>query len=127
MHPSTAGVSTMTDNTALWISSKRSPFAVGPAPMPKARAHEVVVRARAVAVNPFDRLTRPAGAIMPPSLASPAVAGPDVAGEVIAVGTDVTRFRVGDRVVGFAAGTDKTRNRPSEGAFQTYVVLLEHM
>ena len=117
----------MTDNTALWISSKRSPFAVGAAPMPKAQAHEVVIRTRAIAVNPFERLIQTAGDIMTPFLTYPAVVGSDVSGEVIAVGTGVTRFKVGDRVLGYAAGTDKTRNRASEGAFQAYVVLLEHM
>ncbi|VXD07393.1 Zn-dependent oxidoreductase [Sphingomonas sp. T1] len=117
----------MTDNTALWILSKRSPFAIGPAPMPEAQAHEVVIRTRSIAVNPFDRLIQTAGDIMTPFLTYPAIVGTDVAGEVIAVGADVTRFKIGDRVLGFAAGTDKTRNRASEGAFQAYVVLLDHM
>lgn len=117
----------MTDNIALWLSSKRSPFVVGAGPMPEAKAHEVVVRTRAIAVNPFERLIQTAGDIMTPFLAYPAVLGSDVSGEVIAVGTDVTRFQVGDRVVGYAAGTDKTRNRASEGAFQAYVILLDHM
>ena len=117
----------MADNTALWISSKRSPFMAGAAPFPEAHAHEVVIRTRAVAVNPFDRLIQTAGDIMTPFLSYPAVVGTDVAGEVIAVGAGVTRFQIGDRVVGFAAGTDKTRNRASEGAFQTHVVLLDHM
>ena len=117
----------MTDNTALRLSYKRSPFTIGPASFPTAQAGEVVIRARAVAVNPFDRLIQTSGEIMTPFLKYPAVVGTDVAGEVIALGADVTRFQIGDRVVGFAAGTDKSRNRASEGAFQTYVVLLEHM
>lgn len=117
----------MTDNTALWLLSKRSPFTVAPAPFPQAQAGELVIRARAIAVNPFDRLIQTAGDLMTPFLSYPIVLGTDVAGEVIAVGEGVTRFAVGDRVLGFASGTDKTRNRASEGAFQAYVVLLEHM
>jgi NADPH:quinone reductase-like Zn-dependent oxidoreductase len=117
----------MTDNTALWLPSKRSAFAVGPAPLPEAQAGEVIIRTRAIAVNPFDRLIQTSGDLMTPFLSYPAVLGTDVAGEVVAVGKGVTRFAVGDRVLGFASGTDKTRNRAAEGAFQAYVVLLEHM
>ena len=117
----------MIDGTALWLSSKRAPFVEGAAPFPTTRDDELVIRSRAVAVNPFDRLIQSAGDIMTPFLAYPTVIGTDVAGEVVAVGSGVTRFAVGDRVLGFAAGPDKTRNRSSEGAFQTHVVLLEHM
>ena len=67
------------------------------------------------------------GDIFTPWMPYPFVLGSDVAGEVVEVGAEVTRFRIGDRVVGFAAGSDKTRNRAAEGAFQDYVVLLAHM
>ena len=56
-------------------------------------------------------------------LKHPSILGYDVAGEVVAVGKDVTRFQVRDRVVGFAVGTDGKVNDPAEGAFQEYVVL----
>jgi NADPH:quinone reductase-like Zn-dependent oxidoreductase len=38
------------------------------------------------------------------------VLGSDVAGEVVEVGSAVTRFRTGDRVLGHAVGTDKNPN-----------------
>lgn len=47
-----------------------------------------------------------------------------MAGEVIKVGAGVTGFRPGDRVLGFAIGTDKKRNSTSEGAFQQVHVLF---
>lgn len=50
-----------------------------------------------------------------------------MAGEIVEVGSQVTRFKVGDRVVGQAVGKDEKRNTDAEGAFQLYVVLLEHM
>ena len=53
--------------------------------------------------------------------------GTDVAGTVVEVGPGVTRFNVGDRIVGLAVGTAKGRNRAEEGAFRSHVVLLEHM
>ena len=50
-----------------------------------------------------------------------------MAGEGVEVGSAVTRFRVGDRVLGHAVGTDRDSSRAAEGGFQTYSVLLERM
>jgi len=117
----------MPDNNALWINAKRGPLTVGPAPYTAPRADEILVRVRAVAVNPMDRLQQTMGDIFTPWTPYPFVVGSDLAGEVVEVGAGVTRFHVGDRVVGYAAGSDKSRNRAAEGAFQDYVVLLAHM
>ena len=54
----------------------------------------------------------------------PFVLGIDVAGEVVEIGPKVTRFQVGDRVVGHANGADKEYNSSAHGAFQAYTVLL---
>jgi NADPH:quinone reductase-like Zn-dependent oxidoreductase len=86
-----------------------------------------VVRVRAAAVNPFDRIQQTMGDIITPWITYPFVVGSDLAGEVVEVGDRATRFRVGDRVLGFAAGADKSRNRAAEGAFQDYAVVLAHM
>jgi len=117
----------MPENTALWLNAKRARFTVGPAPTTAPRADEIVVRVRAVAVNPFDRAIQTMGGIITPWLIYPAVVGSDVAGDVVETGSGVTRLRVGDRVLGYAAGSDKRRNRAAEGAFQNDVVLLAHM
>jgi NADPH:quinone reductase-like Zn-dependent oxidoreductase len=117
----------MPENTALWLTSKRAPLKVGPAPYTPPGAGEIVVRVRAAAVNPMDRLTQSVGDLITPYLRYPFVLGSDVAGEVAEVGGGVTRFRVGDRVLGHAVGSDKARNRAAEGAFQTYAVLPAHM
>jgi NADPH:quinone reductase-like Zn-dependent oxidoreductase len=114
-------------NCALWLPAKAAPFAIGPAPYTAPRDHEVVVRTRAVALNPFDRHLQTIGALACPWLTYPMVIGHDVAGDVVEVGDAVTRFKPGDRVLGLACGVDKGRNRAAEGAFQTYVVLLDHM
>jgi NADPH:quinone reductase-like Zn-dependent oxidoreductase len=115
------------ENKALWLDARPAPFTLGPAPYTAPGANEIVVRARAVAVNPFDRMIRTIGDIITPWIAYPFVVGSDVAGDVVKVGGGVTRLAVGDRVVGYAAGSDKRRNRAAEGAFQDYVVLLAHM
>jgi NADPH:quinone reductase-like Zn-dependent oxidoreductase len=117
----------MPENTALWLAAKRSPLRVSPAPYSSPLAGQIVVRARAVAINPVDRLMQTIGDIITPWIKYPFVLGCDVAGEVVEVGRGVTRFRVGDRVLGHAVGSDKARNSAAEGAFQTYVVLLAHM
>jgi NADPH:quinone reductase-like Zn-dependent oxidoreductase len=115
------------DNTALWLPSKRAALKIGAAPHTPPQTGEIVVRARAVAINPVDRLMLTIGDIIMPWTNYPFVLGSDVAGEVAAVGPGVTRFRPGDRVLGHAVGSDKQRNSAAEGAFQTYVVLLAHM
>jgi NADPH:quinone reductase-like Zn-dependent oxidoreductase len=117
----------MPENKALWLNAKRAPFTVGPAPYTAPGADEIVVRVRAVAVNPFDRAIQTIGDIITPWIGYPFVVGSDLAGEVVEVGGGVTRFAVGDRVLGYAAGSDKRRNRAAEGAFQDYAVVLAHM
>jgi NADPH:quinone reductase-like Zn-dependent oxidoreductase len=111
-------------NTALWLPAKRAAFKVGPASYTPPRADEIVIRARAVATNPIDWLLQAVGDIIFPWLAYPTVLGSDVAGEVVEVGSGVSRFKAGDRVLALSVGSDKDRNNPAEGAFQHYVVAL---
>ncbi|MDE3121865.1 MAG: zinc-binding alcohol dehydrogenase family protein [Paracoccaceae bacterium] len=117
----------MPDNEALWLPAKGAAFRRGPAPYTRPKANEVVVRNRAVAVNPVDRMIPAIGGLILPWLRYPAILGSDVAGDVVEVGSAVTRFKVGDRVLGHAVGVEKARNAPSEGAFQLFTVLLDHM
>jgi NADPH:quinone reductase-like Zn-dependent oxidoreductase len=67
-----------------------------PAPAPEPR--DILVKVRAAGLNPVDFKFRQGKlrAILRPKL--PFVLGNELAGEVIAVGGDVKRFRVGDRV-----------------------------
>jgi alcohol dehydrogenase len=67
-----------------------------PAPAPRPR--DILVEVRAAGLNPVDFKFRQGKlrAIHRPKL--PLVLGNELAGEVIAVGGEVTRFRVGDRV-----------------------------
>jgi NADPH:quinone reductase-like Zn-dependent oxidoreductase len=117
----------MPENKALWLPAKRAAFNVGPAPYTAPKAGEVVIRTRAVAINPIDWILQTVGDIAYPWLRYPAIVGFDAAGEVVEVGSGVTRFKVGDRVLGLTTGTDKARNTPAEAAFQRYTLLLAHM
>jgi len=114
-------------NQALWLTAKKGRLELRPASYRSPGANEIAIRNRAVAINPVDRLTPAFGGFIFPWLKYPAILGSDVAGEVVEVGSAVTRFKVGDRVVGHALGTHKTRNNPAEGGFQLYSCLLEEM
>jgi NADPH:quinone reductase-like Zn-dependent oxidoreductase len=111
------------DNEALWLDSARAGFRVGPAPSPLPGAGEIVVRTRAIGLNPVDALPGLARRVVYPWLRYPAVLGTDVAGDVVQVGAGVRRFRLGDRVVGLATGQERFRNSAAHGAFQRFVVL----
>lgn len=113
--------------SALWTGPGFAAPRLGPAPTPTPGRGELVVAVRAVAVNPVDRLGVLPRRVVMPWLRYPAVLGTDVAGTVVAVGDGVTRFAPGDRVLGHAAGAERSRNRAAEGAFQTHAVLLERV
>ena len=114
-------------NTAAWLVANRADLVVRPAPYTAPQENELVVRNHAVAVNPLDWVFQGAGNLMFSWMKLPFVLGSDLAGEVVEVGPGSSRFRVGDRVLAHAVGTDKRQNRPAESAFQQYTVVLEHM
>lgn len=116
-------------NHAAWLNaSKARPLEVRDAPYTSPGANEIVVRNCAVAINPVDWMIQDLGtSLMYRWLKYPCILGTDVAGEVIEVGERVTRFSIGDRVLGYAAGNDEKRINPAESAFQTYTVILAHM
>lgn len=74
----------------------------GELPIPPLKEHQVLVRVKAVSVNPIDTYLR-AGAV-PMPLPMPYVVGCDLAGVVEEVGPQVRRFRPGDRVWGSNQG-----------------------
>jgi len=114
-------------NSAAWLRRRRAPLEVGPAPYTHPAPNEIVVRNRALAVNPVDWTIQLVGAPVFSWIKPPFVLGRDVAGDVVELGRDVTRFKVGDRVLGHAVGCEKTRNTPAESAFQHYTLLLDHL
>ena len=117
----------MPTNTAAQIRARGAQLEVVPAPYPAPGDHQIVVRSHAVAVNPLDWIIQVAGSVAYRWLTYPTVLGSDVAGEVVEVGSAVTRFQVGDRVLAHAVGTDKDTNTPAEGGFQSYTEVLERM
>lgn len=55
----------------------------------------------------------------------PGVLGHESAGDVVEVGSNVSRFQVGDRVL--AEGTCMATQKDSDGSFQLYTVVPEHV
>ncbi|EUC27719.1 hypothetical protein COCVIDRAFT_19901 [Bipolaris victoriae FI3] len=115
-------------NRAAWLAGKQVfPLHVGEAPYTPPGPNEVVVKSAAIAINPVEAMKQAMGDNMMPWIKYPFILGHDVAGEVVEVGSKVTRFHPGDRVLGDAVSIDQRSNRSCEGAFQEYVVLRENL
>lgn len=110
-------------NQAAWQLAPEQKLQLGTTDLPAPGANEVLVRNAAIAINPLDWILQDMAIL--PWLTYPAILGSDVAGEIVAIGSGVDRFSVGDRVIGQAVGT--TVNETSQGAFQNFTIVLEHM
>lgn len=88
-------------------------------PVPAPGPSDILVEVRAAGLNPVDFKFRQGKlrAILRPRL--PFVLGNELAGEVIAIGSDVNRFRVGDRVFARVA-------KDRAGAFAEQACVSEH-
>ncbi|KYG57742.1 quinone oxidoreductase family protein [Planococcus maritimus] len=64
---------------------------------PKPKAHEVLIEVKAVGVNYADTARREGKYVVPTEL--PYIPGSEAAGIVVETGSEVTRFKAGDRVV----------------------------
>jgi NADPH:quinone reductase-like Zn-dependent oxidoreductase len=116
----------MTDsitNQAAWQRAVGEVLHLGPAELPKPAPTEILIRNAAIGINPIDWILQDSAIL--PWLDYPAILGSDVAGVVAAIGSEVERFKIGDRVLGQAVGT--TVNQAAQGAFQQHTIVLEHM
>src|SRR5439155_25238223 len=68
----------------------------GDLPTPKPSRSECLIKVAAVDMNPIDIYIR--AGMIPAKLSFPYILGRDLAGTIVEVGTDVKRFKVGDRV-----------------------------
>lgn len=116
----------LSPNSAVWLNQSAK-LEVKPAPYTRPSKNEIVIKNGAIAINPADWMKQDLGGLLFPWVKYPCILGYDVSGEVVEVGNSVTRFKVGDRVVGMAMGTTEPSNTPTQSAFQLYTVLLENM
>ena len=106
-------------NNAAWITApKAHPLEVRPSPLGVPAEGQILLRNRALAINPIDGKLQ-YFSVYP--LEYPEILGEDVAGEVAAVGPGVTQFKVGDRVLGNPGGF-VTKRKEDQG-FQEYTIL----
>lgn len=116
----------MPSNQAAWLTAKGAPLTIEPAPLSDPEPNQILIKNRAVAINPVDWALQQMGSEHFPTLKFPRILGHDVAGEVIAVGSAVTRAKVGDRVLGLV--TERRRGNQGEpGAFQEQTLLADNL
>ncbi|TGO21453.1 hypothetical protein BPAE_0218g00050 [Botrytis paeoniae] len=113
-------------NSALWLELSGK-LEVRSAPYTLPLKNEILVKNRAIAVNPVDWIKQDMGSFMFPWVKYPCILGCDVSGEVVEIGPEVTRFKVGDRVAGMAMGLTESSNVLTESGFQLYTILLDNM
>ncbi|PNP78248.1 hypothetical protein FNYG_08194 [Fusarium nygamai] len=106
----------MTSNNAAYLVGEKAPLEVKPAPYPEPKDDEIIIENHAVALNPVDAAQQRLGPSIFPWLKFPAILGCDVAGRITAIGSSITKYKVGDRVIGYNMGT-----------FQEYVPVKEHL
>ncbi|KAI1064383.1 hypothetical protein LB506_007996 [Fusarium annulatum] len=110
---------TVEPNIAAVLPVKQGQLTIQQRPVPTPKEGELLVRNAVVAANPSDWKFQTLGL----SRKFPAVLGSDLAGVVVSVGSDVIRFKPGDRVIGFALGV--ISENIDKAAYQTYTLLDE--
>ena len=90
--------------TAIVIRSPGGPEMLVPQerPVPPLSEHEVLVKVAAAGVNRPDVMQRKG--LYPPPPGATDIPGLEIAGEVVALGTKVERWKIGDRVMGLVVG-----------------------
>ncbi|KAL4780058.1 chaperonin 10-like protein [Aspergillus varians] len=114
-------------DTAAWLVAPKIPFVVGPAEYAHPDAKQIVIKNAAVAVNPLDWAQKHVGDKKWDWITNPSIIGQDVAGAVVEIRSEVTSFKVGDRVIAHALGFYLYGNRAAEGGFQLYTIARERM
>ncbi|KAH6658029.1 chaperonin 10-like protein [Truncatella angustata] len=111
-------------NRAAWLVSERAdPLQVSSGPdQTKAEENEVIIRVAAIAINPSEPHIQAIG-ISFLQLKFPHVLGSDIAGTVVKVGSNVSLFQPGDRVIGHCLGLMHGGAR--HGGFQEFAACLQ--
>ncbi|KIL93700.1 oxidoreductase [Fusarium avenaceum] len=112
--------SSFESNVAAILPQKQGLLTTGQRPVTSPGPLELLVRNKVVAANPSDWKVQTYGVLINDF---PAVLGSELTGVVAAVGSNVTRFKAGDRVMCFALGV--LQSNSNKAAFQTYTLMDE--
>ncbi|KAF9776357.1 hypothetical protein IL306_005489 [Fusarium sp. DS 682] len=112
------------NRSAVLPHPKAHPMVITSSPAPVPTEDEILIRVRAVAINPADYAVQKLGVVIKPEF-YPYVNGIDVSGDVVSVGPGQAKFKPGDRVVAHAIAWQNGENK--YGAFQEYTVVVEPM
>lgn len=105
-------------NKAAVLNEQGARLVIEDRPVYKPEADEILVKVHALSTAPIDWKMQEYGVFVEKY---PLILGSDVAGTVEAVGPNVTLFKKGDRVTGFAGVLHTKDSR--QGAFQQYSVV----
>ncbi|KAK4446057.1 chaperonin 10-like protein [Podospora aff. communis PSN243] len=106
------------NNIAAFLPAPNADLVIREREIPVPGPLEILIRNHAVGLNPIDWKRQTWGFMIP---SYPTILGTDLSGVVVAVGSSVSTFKPGDRVIGFAHGL-RSQNLDN-CAFQTYTVV----
>lgn len=109
-------------NRASWLVAKQGPAnAVGTAPYTPPSTNEIVIKTKAIAINPADVKIQQMGILITDY---PAILGCDAAGDVVEVHPSLSDiYKVGNRVISATNCVERQGGTYCYSAFQEYVVL----
>lgn len=110
-------MNSLVQNRAAWIDGPGKAIRVAAHDLRKLKPGEILVKNRAVAINPFDCLQQATGEFVE---SWPCILGHDLAGEIVSVGEAVTAFAPGQRVLAQAV-----QHGPENTAFQEHTIVGE--
>ncbi|KAL5373533.1 hypothetical protein DPSP01_012662 [Paraphaeosphaeria sporulosa] len=111
-------MNTQRKNLAAILPAPQAEFVVEERPIPTPGPDEVLVRNHFIGLNPLDWKRQLTGMFVP---SYPAILGTDLSGIVEAVGSNVSNFKPGDRVLGGADGM--ISHKLDNASYQTYTTL----
>ncbi|KAJ4353525.1 uncharacterized protein N0V89_005255 [Didymosphaeria variabile] len=110
-------MSNQAENLAALVPAAKAELVVEKRPIPTPGPDEVLVRNHFIGLNPLDWKRQLSGMFIS---SYPAILGTDSSGIVESVGSNVTKFKPGDRVLGGADGM--ISQKPENASYQTYTI-----
>jgi NADPH:quinone reductase-like Zn-dependent oxidoreductase len=108
-------------NLALHIPAAKSAFQVGPAEIYQPGPHDLLIKNTSLALNPLEYKIQKLGIL---TRQYPSISGFSFAGTVEKIGSSVTAFQVGDRIVALKKFSEPNSGN-QYGAFQKYVLIQD--